>query len=146
MNTNTHKSRPWHLWTVGILGLLWNLGGAIDFVMTQSKNAAYLEQFTPEQLEFFLGFPVWLVVLWAIAVWGGVFGCILLLLQLSISRWVFMAALDAFIIVAVYNYAFSIGMEIMGSPGIIAFNAIIFLVASALVGYSFAMHKKGMLR
>ena len=33
----TAKGRPWHLWVVGILMVLWNSIGCIDFVMTQSK-------------------------------------------------------------------------------------------------------------
>ena len=37
-------------------------------------------QFSPEQLEFFYGFPTWLVAFWAIAVWGGVLGVVLLLI------------------------------------------------------------------
>ena len=52
---------PRHLWVVGIVVLLWNLLGAWDYIMTETKNEAYMGQFTPEQLEFFYGFPAWLV-------------------------------------------------------------------------------------
>ena len=44
---------PRHLWIVGIVALLWNLLGAMDYVMTETKNEAYMDQVTPEQLEFF---------------------------------------------------------------------------------------------
>ena len=57
----THARRPWHLWLVGILGLLWNLVGAYDYLMTQTQNVSYMSQFTPEQLEYFYGFPTWVV-------------------------------------------------------------------------------------
>ena len=67
---------PWHLWLVGILGLLWNSVGAFDHLMTQTRNESYMGQFTPEQLEFFYGFPTWLVAFWALAVWGGVLGVV----------------------------------------------------------------------
>jgi hypothetical protein len=50
--TNT-ASTPRHLWVVGVLSLLWNLFGAMDYVMTQTQNEAYMGQFTPKQLEFF---------------------------------------------------------------------------------------------
>ena len=46
---------PWHLWVIGSIGLLWSAIGALDYVMTQTKNEAYMSAFTPEQLEFFYG-------------------------------------------------------------------------------------------
>jgi hypothetical protein len=44
---------PWHLWVVGVVSLLWNSVGALDFVMTQTKNATYMRGFTSAQLEFY---------------------------------------------------------------------------------------------
>ncbi len=44
--------------------------------MTQTENEAYMSNFAPEQLEFFYGFPAWLVAFWAVAVWGGVAGAL----------------------------------------------------------------------
>jgi len=67
---------PWHLWVIGVIALLWNAVGAFDYVMTKTKNAAYMSAFTPEQLAFFYGFPAWVIAAWAIAVWGGVFGAL----------------------------------------------------------------------
>jgi len=37
---NKTVKAPWHLWTIAIIGLLWNLMGAMDFVMTQTRNRA----------------------------------------------------------------------------------------------------------
>ena len=42
---------PWHLWAVGIVGLLWSAMGAFDYLMTQTENESYMARFTPEQLE-----------------------------------------------------------------------------------------------
>ena len=65
---------PWHLWVIGIVSLLWNAMGAYDYYMTQSQNEAYMGQFSPEQLEFFDGFPAWVDATWAIAVWFALLG------------------------------------------------------------------------
>jgi hypothetical protein len=43
------QKTPLHLWIVGILALLWSLLGAVDYIMTQTKNKAYMSQFTPER-------------------------------------------------------------------------------------------------
>ena len=72
---------PKHLWVVGVLALLWNCMGAFDYVMTESRNASYLRGFTRQQLDYFFGFPAWVIACWAIAVWGGVAGSLLLLLR-----------------------------------------------------------------
>ena len=37
--------------------------GAFDYVMTETRNEAYMAEFTPEQLEFFYGFPAWMIAL-----------------------------------------------------------------------------------
>lgn len=47
---------PLHLWVVGVLALVWNLIGAMDYVMTQMRNENYMSAFTPEQLDFFTAF------------------------------------------------------------------------------------------
>jgi len=47
---------PWHLWVIGVISLLWNSTGAMDFTMTQARNAAYLKGLTQAQLDFFYGF------------------------------------------------------------------------------------------
>ena len=78
------SGRPWHLWLVGVLSALWNSVGAFDYTMTQTRNPAYLAQFTPEQLDYFASFPAWATGAWALGVWGAVAGSLLLLFR---SRW-----------------------------------------------------------
>ncbi len=56
------RTTPLHLWIVGALSLLWNAVGAFDYLMTQTRNQAYMSDFTPEQLEYFYGFPAWVGV------------------------------------------------------------------------------------
>ena len=67
----------WYFWLIGIVALLWNAMGAMDYLMTQTRNDAYMSAFTPEQLAFFYGFPSWVIASWAIGVWGGVLGLLL---------------------------------------------------------------------
>lgn len=137
--------RPWHLWLVGILGLLWNLMGAYDYLMTQTQNEAYMSQFTPEQLEYFYGFPSWAVAFWAVAVWGGVLGTILLLLKKRLAVPVFMVSFLSMVVTSVYNFILSDGLEMMGGVGPLLFSALIFLFALGLWIYSRAMAKRGVL-
>jgi len=43
---------PIHLWVMGILGAVWNAMGVMDYVMTLSRNKAYMSGFSPQQPAF----------------------------------------------------------------------------------------------
>ncbi|MDH4288628.1 MAG: hypothetical protein OEW27_03110 [Aquincola sp.] len=137
---------PWHLWLIGTLALLWNAVGAFDYVMTETRNASYMADFTPEQLAYFYGFPTWVVATWALSVWGGVLGAVLLLLR---KRWavpVFAASLATMAVTFFYNYVLTNGIAVMGGAGGLIFTAVIFVVAVALLAYARALTRRGVLR
>ena len=139
------KQTPWHLWVISGLAVLWNAMGAFDYVMTQTGNEAYMSGFTPEQLAFFYAFPPWVVAAWAIAVWGGVLGALLLLLRRRLAVSVFLISLVAMVITTFHNYFLSNGMEVSGDAFSLIFTAAIFLIALALFLYARAMHKRNVL-
>ena len=139
------RKTPTHLWIVGGLSLLWNAFGAFDYLMTQTRNESYMGQFSPEQLEYFYGFPAWVVATWALAVWGGVLGSVLLLLR---TRWAvpaFGVSLGCMLITTVHNFVLSNGLEVAGGVFPIVFSALIFVVAALLLVYARRMREQGVL-
>jgi ribose/xylose/arabinose/galactoside ABC-type transport system permease subunit len=130
---------------VGVAALLWNSVGALDYVMTQTRNAAYMSAFTPEQLAYFYSFPAWAVAAWAIAVWGGVLGAVLLLLRRRVAVPVFLVSLVAMVLTTIHNYVLSNGLEIFPDAGSKLFTAVIFVIAVALYLYSRALGRRGVL-
>jgi len=136
---------PRHLWVIGVIALLWNAMGAFDYVMTETRNTAYMSGFTPEQLAFFYGIPAWVVAAWAIAVWGGVLGALLLLLRRRLAVWVFLISFVGLIITTFRNYVLSNGLEIFGDAASRGFTAVIFVIALGLLLYARAMSKRGVL-
>lgn len=136
---------PRHLWVVGGIALLWNAMGAFDYLMTQTRNESYMSSFSPQQLEFFYGLPAWVVCAWAVGVWGGVLGSLLLLLRKRLAMWVFLASLTGMVLATFRNYVLANGMEIMGDAFSLAFTAVIFLAALGLFVYARAMRKRGVL-
>lgn len=135
---------PWHLWLVGGVSLLWNAFGGFDYIMTQTRNAAYLAQFTAEQRAYFESYPFWMEAVWGTGVWGAVAGSLLLLLRMKWAFLAFLASLVAFGVSVVYGQV-SGGNDVMGSTGLI-FSAVIFLLGLGFVLYSRAMHRRGVLR
>lgn len=137
---------PKHVYIVGVIALLWNAMGAFDYLMTQTRNASYMGAFTPEQLDYFYNFPKLMVAAWAIAVWGGVAGAVLLLLRKKQAVPVFLVSLVALSLTTIYSYFLSNGMELFGTPGTHAFNALIFAVTIGLLVYAVKLKAQGVLR
>jgi hypothetical protein len=136
----------WHFWVIGIVALIWNAGGAYDYVMSQTRNEAYMSAFSPEQLEFFYGLPAWTVAAWAIGVWGGVVGTVLLLLKKRAAIWVYAASLAGIAITTIQNYFLANGFEVSGDAFSLTFSAAIIVVGIALLLYARAMLQRGVLR
>lgn len=140
----TPQRPPWHLWVVGILGFLWNSMGAFDYLMTETRNESYMSRFTPEQLEFFYGFPVWLVAFWAVAVWGGLLGTALLLMRKRLAVPVLLVSFLSMVVTAIHNFLVSDGLEVMGGTGLV-FSLLIFAFALCLWLYARALAQRGWL-
>lgn len=141
------NKRPWHLWLIGVLAILWNSVGAVDYVMTQTKNEAYMSAFSEIQLEYFYGLPSWVVAAWAIAIWASVLGSVLLIMAKKLCVPVFLVSLIGVIITSIQNYGLSSGYEVMGgTPTSLIFPMIIFIVATGLYFYSRSMSAKGVLQ
>jgi len=142
---NPSAKAPWHLWVVGGVSLLWNAMGALDFAMTQTKNEAYMKAFTPEQLDYFYGFPLWVVVLWGISTWGALAGSVLLLLRRRTAAGTFLVSLIAMGPVFVHNYVLTDGLRIMGGAAPAIFTAVIVTVAVLLLVYARRQRVRGVL-
>ena len=138
---------PWHLWLVGVISLLWNAMGALDFTMTQLNNEAYLKALTPEQLAYVHGFPMWSVIAWGIGTWGSFLGSVLLLFRRGFVANLFAASHFGAVLTNLYTYGLSDGMKIMhGGAGMVIFSAVIFVIAVLLFLYARAMRRRGVLR
>ncbi len=133
----TGPRAPWHLWLVGIVTLLWNAVGTFDYVMTQSRNADYLGQFSPQQLAFFESFPAWAMASWAVAVFSGVLGSALLLFRSRYAVVAFGLSLLAIAVTSIHNWvlAYAEALKIMSPLGL-AISALVIAVAVFLYVYA----------
>mgnify|MGYP003507199007 CR=1 FL=1 len=136
---------PRHLWIVGVLALLWNAIGAFDYSASQLRLEFYMSQFSPEQLDYFYGFPAWAIAAWAIAVWGALLGSVGLLLRKAWAVWMFGASIVAMVLTGIYSYVLTDGLKLMGSGGLM-FTAFIWVIAFSLYFYARAMAQRGVLR
>ncbi len=126
---------PVHLWIVGVLALLWNGMGAFDYLATEMRLDFYMSQFSPEQLDYFYGFPAWLVAAWAIAVWSAVAGSLGLLLRRRWAVWMFGLSILGMVVTTLHNLVLTDGAAIMGRAAVL-FTIVIWVVAIFLFLYS----------
>lgn len=145
MATTAETRVPVHLWIVGVLALLWNAFGCYDYLMTNLHNATYLERFSADQIAYMHSLPAWLTATWAIGVWGGLAGSLLLLIRSRYAVWAF--GLSCF--GAVLGLGYQLFMTTMpasmkaGLMGLMPWAII--LITIFLLWYAMSMEKKGIL-
>jgi hypothetical protein len=137
---------PWHLWVVGVVAALWNGFGCTDYVMTQTRRDEWFAQMgmTDAQTAYFEAMPAWTHAAWAIGVWGGLLGAILLLLRKKLALPVFVLSFLGWAAGAVYAFALSDGLEVMGSMW--PMQIVIGAACLFFIWYAWTMSSKGVLR
>jgi hypothetical protein len=134
---NTTKA-PVHLWIVGILSLFWNAIGAFDYTATQMKLDFYMSQFTPEQLEYFYGFPAWMDASWAVAVWAALLGSLVLLMRKEFAVWLFGVSIVGMVVTSIYTF-FLVDSSTVVGEGALMFTVLIWVIGLFLFFYAKAM-------
>ncbi len=91
MNEKTVVSIHWSFWVIGLVGLIFNLMGCVNYIsQMNAENVASMPDVYRALIE---SRPAWGTGAFAIAVFGGSLGCILLLLRKSVAFSVFVVAL-----------------------------------------------------
>ncbi|WP_242204709.1 hypothetical protein [Aestuariivivens insulae] len=130
-NSSTGKPPIW-FWIVSILALIWNGMGAMQYVGQAYMTESFKSQYSAEQLEVFTNLPAWYTAAFAFAVWGGVLGCIGLLLRKKWAKGLFLISLLG-IIVQMFHNLFVSDSSITYGPFVIAMTIMIPIVGILLV-------------
>ena len=88
---------------------------------------------------------VGVVALWALAVWGGVLGSVLLLLRKQLAVGVFLVSFVCMVVTTIHNFVLSNGLEVIGDPFALVFSGLIFVFALLLYIYARAMKNQRVL-
>lgn len=144
---NTNGRVPRHLWVIGIVAVLFNAIGVFDFVMSMARGAEYLTSvgMTPEQVAHYQQMPPWMIVVWAVGVWGAFLASILLLMRRRVAFALFVISFAAFLVSLLYTYVLTDGGAVMGQDLAIA-STVITILLIFFSWYSRAMSTRGVLR
>ena len=126
---------PLHFWLVAAAGLLWNLMGCLNYVMqTNPETVASMPQIYQDIINLR---PAWATAAFAIAVFGGAVGCILLLLRRRVAVQILVLSLLGIVGTVVFS-----AMVV----GLVPAEIFSFLVGAALLWYATIAQRAGWLR
>lgn len=134
---------PWHLWVVGVVSLLWNSFGCFDFTMTATRNEAYLSSYPAEMLDYWFAMPMWAWALWAIGVFGGFLGSVLLLLRRKLAVPIFAAS---FLAATVSMLVGTLDKNAPRMEGAGMMSAMIVIIAALFAAYAWWLSRRDVLR
>lgn len=95
---------PVWFWVVGALALIWNLAGVMAYLGQVMAPDDVLSQMEKTIRDAISQRPAWATAAFAIAVWGGAIGSLLLLIRKKLAHPVFMLSFVGVIVQMYYNY------------------------------------------
>lgn len=96
MNQEKAIGVHWSFWAIGTVGLVFNLVGCANFILQMdAETVASMPDVYRAIVE---ARPAWGTAAFAVAVFGGALGCLLLLLRKSVAVYVFIASLLAAVV------------------------------------------------
>lgn len=142
--TNTNKPSI-VFWIVGVIALLWNLLGVNAYIQQVYRTEGFLEAYTAEELALMDASPAWITALFAIAVFAGAIGSLLLLLRKKLAASLLLLSfLAALIQMGHYFFATEGPATFETIPGTVM-PIFVVVFAAFLVWYSKDAKKKGIL-
>ncbi|MDH3582176.1 MAG: hypothetical protein OEM91_16320 [Hyphomicrobiales bacterium] len=138
MNDETVRGVHWSFWIIGAVALIWNVMGVINFFV--QMNADALDAYREAERAIIEGRPAWATGAFAIAVFGGALGSLLLLLRKSAAFYLYIASLLGVIVTMTHTLGVRIDFNLGESLGIILMPLV---MAASLIWYSKWAESKG---
>lgn len=137
---------PFHTWIVGIAALLFNAGGAYHYLMVKMANPDFMAQMPEGAAAYYQDFPLWMDIVWPLAVWTAVSGALLVLLRKKVAVTAFLVSFVSYLVNAFYTFGIATPPAAMMTSGNLIFSVVIGAQLLVLWLYSRAMTAKGVLQ
>ena len=134
MNENTKKLTT-SFWIISGIALFWNVLGVMAYLAQAFMSEETLQSLPEAEQAIYQDVPAWATAAFALAVWGGALGCLLLLLRKRWAKVVLVISLLGIFVQMIYNVFLSKSMEVYGPGGLIMPVLVVF-VGAFLVWYS----------
>ena len=131
-------------WIIGIIALIWNLMGVFAYLQQAYMTVEDVTALPLDEQALYDNIPAWVTAAFALAVFGGALGCILLLLRKKLATFVFIISFISILAQMTYNLLMSKAIEVYG-PGGMIMPIMVAVIGAFLVLYSKKMQSNGIL-
>lgn len=129
---------------LAIAALVWNLIGVATFVVQIGLTPEELAALPAKQREVYAATPLWITIAYAIAVFGGTFGALGLLLKKRWATHLFLLSLLALLVQTLGAYAVTPVWQVFGPAGLVM-PMLLVVIAVALLLYARGATARGWL-
>ncbi len=140
----TAQKIPTWFWVVAGLGLVWNAMGAMAFIQSMMITPEAISELKPDHQQHISDTPLWATIAFALAVFGGLIGCLLLLLKNKLALPVLILSFLGILTQMVNSFVLMNGYEVFG-PGGLAMPIMILIIAPLLIWLAKSAISKGWL-
>ena len=144
---NSFPSKPpKSFWIVAIILLLWNIMGVLSFTAHVMITEDMIAEYSAAEQALYHEYPVWTIVLFAIATIGGLMGALGLVLR---RKWAFISFVISILAVLpqmTHNVFFTSSIEVFGMVEAITMPLFVVLLGIFSVWFSKYASQKAWLR
>ena len=115
---STIKPATW-FWIVSAIALVWNLMGVMAYLAQVTMSPEAMAALPENQRLLYQSTPSWATGAFAIAVWGGTLGCILLLLRKKLASLLLIVSLLGVLVQLYHSFFISNSFAVFGPGGMI---------------------------
>jgi hypothetical protein len=141
VNDKTVGSTHWSFWIIGVVALIWNGLGVVNFFAQMDPEI--LASYRESEQAIIAARPTWATAGFATAVFGGALGALLLLLRRSVAIYLFIASSLGVVVTMFHALGAAIDFSVGEIVGIILMP---FAVSALLIWYSMHATIKGWIR
>ena len=105
---------PKWFWVVALFFILWNIMGVLSFFTHTFISQEALALLPDKERELYGDYPIWTIIIFAIAVFSGLLGSFGLLLKKKWARLTFIISICAIIPQMIHNVFFTKSVEVYG--------------------------------
>ena len=134
-------ARPWHLWVVGVLTLVWNGSGAVTIAMAQMGSRLDMD---PHEVAYYANQPFWFVLATGAATALPVAAGVALLARSRAASWLFALALVVLGATNAYDVAAGTSLALVDT-GWRGLTIVLVVVAVLQWTYAWRLQRRGVL-
>jgi len=142
----TNTSKPgMAFWIIGVVALIWNGMGVNAYLQYAFKTEASIAGLNVEQIALMEGMPMWYTALFALAVFAGLIGAVMLLMRKKMAVSFFIVSFMCATSNQVYWLFGTDSIEVFSDDHPFLFPILIVVIAVFLIWYSKNQSAKGVL-